>query len=640
MQNITGWFSKCALFGAIVSLQFAAAIRAFAGPGAVDPTFNVVVNNTVYSVLTQPDGKIVIGGAFNSVGGTTRYGLARLYQDGTLDTYSNSLNSGTTIYAMLRQPDGKLLIGGAFNLPSSPYSHNNLARLNVDGSIDGTFTNSYPGGPNGTIYSLGLQSDGKVMVGGTFNTIGGTNHNLIARLNPDGTIDNSFNAGTINGSSVNAIAVQGDGNILIGGAFNSFTTYSLERNNIARLLTNGIPDAGYNSSASGPIQAVYLQNNGKSMWAGYFGNLGTANRYGIGRLNSDGTVDNGFTSSQGPNSGPVYAVTEDANGNIYVGRTFTRYNNLSHVGVARLFSDGTLDGSFNNNNSNSIVSQIRCLALQSDGKVLAGGNFTQFSGTLRTNLVRFYGDNYPAEIVNQPKSLNAAEGSSDTFSVDVSNPTPVNYQWIKNGVNIPGATDSQYSLFNVQFADAGNYSVYVNSALGGTTSSNAVLQVGSPPSITQQPQSQQWLIGSNANFTVQASGDPVLKYQWYHSNSPVAGATNSSLALSSLQLAASGPYRVIVTNNFGAVTSSVVNLIVGSLPQSIQYTLVPSNHTFSLQMPGTPGFNYVLQATTNVLPPVTWQNIATNPADPNGNWSFMDTNLTSSPARFYRISGP
>ncbi|MDB6064873.1 MAG: hypothetical protein JWR26_1081 [Pedosphaera sp.] len=1107
MQNITGWFSKCALFGAIASLQFAAATRAFAGPGAVDPTFNVVVNNTVYSVLTQPDGKILIGGAFTSVGGTTRYALARLYPDGTLDAYSLPNNSGGTIYAMLRQPDGKLLIGGNFSIFGTPSAHNNLARLNVDGSLDGTFTNSYPNGPNGPIYSLGLQSDGKVLVGGQFNAIGGTNRYYIARLNPDGTIDNSFNPGTINGSSVNAIAVQGDGNILIGGSFTSFSSFSLTRNNIARLLTNGTPDVSYGSSASGTVQAVYLQNNGKSMWAGNFGNLDIANRIDIGRLNSDGTVDNGFTSSSGPN-GQVYAVTEDANGNVYVGGTFTKFNNLSHVGVARLFSDGTLDASFNNS-TNQTAPQIRCLALQSDGKVLAGGAFTQFNGILRTNLVRLYGDTYPAEIVNQPKSLNAAVGSSVTFSVDVSNPTPVNYQWIKNGVSIPGATYAQYSLFNVQFADAGNYSVYVNSALGGTTSSNAVLQVGIPPSITQQPtnltvnqgqsatftaaasgtslvyywtingtktlvagatnttltlnnvvpsqaanyyfvatnvfgsatsapaalsilfpitiltnpadqvvpvgstayfsviasgnplnyqwlkdgtpipganadiysrtnltladaagysvivsnqfggmtssvaklsvgyppvitlqprnqtadpggmvafnsaasgtgpitwqwqyngivltnqnntnlvltnlqianigfysvsannafggtvssnaalnlngypsnlyfglvayypfsgnandvtfnarngvvsgvvsgavlttdrfgntnsaydfsgaqtidlpgvpltqtdnwtmsawltadslaqsgiavclgatsfladngmefgisdgnfgngqklfgslngtavnsgfsftatnqwhhvvllrdtgitwfyvdgsqtgtpnttapaaptlftlgsasnthyyqgkldevriynkalsssdvqqlynfesaqpyivqqpQSQQRIIGSTANFTVQAVGVPVLNYQWYHSNAPLTGATNPSLALSSVQLTDSGPYWVIVTNIFGAAASSVATLIVGNPPQSLQYVLVPSNHTFSLQMPGTPGFNYVLQTTTNFSPPVIWQNIATNPADTNGNWSFIDTNLTTSPARFYRVSSP
>ncbi|MDB6067347.1 MAG: hypothetical protein JWR26_3555 [Pedosphaera sp.] len=1086
------------LLGLLVST---ATICAFAGPGAVDPTFNVVVNNTVYSVLTQPDGKILIGGAFSSVGGTTRYGLARLYQDGTLDTYSNSIGSSATIYAMLRQPDGKLLIGGTFSIPGSPSGRLNLARLNVDGSADGTFTNL---NPIGTIYSLGLQSDGKVLVGGTFNTIGGTNRNLIARLNPDGTVDYSFNPGTISGNYVNAIAVQGDGNILIGGGFQSFATYSLTRNNIARLLTNGTPDLSYNSSASSTVQAVYLQNNGKSMWAGNFGNLDTANRIDIGRLNSDGTIDNGFTSSQGPNIAPVYAVTEDVNGNIYVGGVFTRYNNLSHVGVARLFSDGTVDNSFNNS-TNLIASQIRCLALQSDGKVLAGGNFTQFNGTPRTNLVRLYGDTYPAEIVNQPKSLNAAVGSSATFSVDVSNPTPVNYQWMKNGVNIPGAIYGQYSLFNVQLADAGNYSVYAYSALGGTTSSNAVLQVGTPPVITQQPtnltvaqgqsatftaaasgtslgyywtingtktlvagatnstltlgnvvpsqaanyyfvatnvfgsatsapaalnilfpitiltnpadqvapvggtanfsviasgnplnyqwlkggtpipdanaagysrtdltladaagysvivsnqfggltssvanlsvgyppvitlqprnqtadpggaaafnsaasgmgpitwqwqyngivltnqnntnlvltnlqianigfysfsannafgstvssnaalnlngypsnlyfglvayypfsgnandvtfnanngvvqgavlttdrfgntnsayafsgaqaivspdvpltqtdnwtmsawltadslaqsgiavclgaalgqadygmefgisdgnfnngqklfgslsgiavdsgfsftatnqwhhvvllrdsgitlfyvdgiqtgtpdtaapaaptlftlgsasntryyqgkldevriynkalsssdvqhlynfesgqpyivqqpQSQERIIGSTANFTIQAVGAPVLNYQWYHSNTPLTGATNPSLALSSVQLADSGPYQVIVTNTFGAVTSSVVNLTVGIPPQSLHFALVPSNHTFSLHMPGTPGFNYVLQTTTNFSPPVIWQNVATTPADPNGNWSFIDTNLTSSPARFYRVSSP
>jgi uncharacterized delta-60 repeat protein len=375
-------------------LVMSATMRALAGPGAVDPTFNVVANNPVYSVLTQPDGRILIGGAFTTVGGITRYGIARLYPDGTLDTYSSSINGGATILAMLMQPDGKLLIGGSFSI-SSPSYHYNVARLNVDGSVDGTFTNSNPSAP---VLALALQGDGKVLVGGDFNNIGNSNHYYIARLNSDGTVDSSFNAGIITGSSIDAIAVQSDGNILIGGSFFSFVNYSLTRDNIARLLTNGTPDLNYGSTASTTVQSVYLQNDGKSMWGGNFTSLGNGYHGYVGRLNADGTADGAFNSNPGA-SGTVYADIEDTNDNVYIGGGFSRYANTSHVGVARLFSDGTVDTNFNNS-TNLYTPQVRCLAIQSDGKVLAGGSFTQFNGALRTNLVRLYGDNYPAEIVN------------------------------------------------------------------------------------------------------------------------------------------------------------------------------------------------------------------------------------------------
>src|SRR5260370_7016451 len=160
--------------------------RVFGGAGGVDTTFNVIANNTVYSVLTQPDGKMLIGGAVTTVAGAKQNGLARLFPDGRLDTpFTNSMQG--TVYALLMQPDGKLLVGGSF----SAQRNLNVARLNVDGSVDGTFTNSNPTGP---VFALGLQSDGKVLIGGQFTSVGNSNHYFIARLNSNGTVDSTFNA--------------------------------------------------------------------------------------------------------------------------------------------------------------------------------------------------------------------------------------------------------------------------------------------------------------------------------------------------------------------------------------------------------------------------------------------------------------
>ena len=703
---------------ALLLLGMSTAVSVFGGAGGVDTTFNVIANNTVYSVLTQPDGKILIGGAFTIVAGVPRYGLARLFPDGTLDTsLSNSISAGGTVYAMLMQPDGKLLVAGSFNaLAARQYGEVlNVARLNVDGSIDGTFTNT---SPNNTVFALGLQTDGKVLIGGQFTSVGAAPHYYIARLNSDGTVDGAFNAGVISGSAVNAIAVQSDGNILIGGAFNSFTTYALTRNNLARLTTNGTPDLSYQPSATAPVQSVFLQGDGKSVWGGLFSSLDSNIRERVGRLNSDGTLDGGFTAPIGANN-TVYAVTEDADGNIYAGGIMSTYDEFIREGVVRVFSDGTLDNHFNNT-TNFPTPQIRCLAIQGDGKVLAGGNFTSFNSFPRTNLVRLYGDNYPAEIVTQPLGRNVAVGTNVTFSVEVSNPTAVNYQWLKDGVDIPGATDSQYSVFNVQLADAGSYSVFASTGLGGTTSSNAVLQVGIPPQITEQPTNLTVNQGQDATFTAAASGTPLnyfwmfgtnvvgtndsltltdvapgqagnyvmvasnflgsatsapavlsvlfpitlvaspadeavlvggsaafgvgvtgnpLNFQWFKDGNPIGGANASNYSIMNVALTNAGGYSVVVSNQFNSVTSTVANLSVGILPQTVQFHLNPDK-SLTLQMPGTPEFNYVLQIATNLTPPVVWQNVASNQTDTNGDWTYVDTDTPVAGSRFYRVTTP
>jgi len=696
---------------ALALLVMSTAARVFAGAGGVDTTFNVVANGTVYSVLTRPDGKILIGGAFSTVAGAKQSGLARLFPDGRLDTtFTNSIFQGT-VYAMLMQPDGKLLVGGSF----SAQRNLNVARLNVDGSIDGTFTNSNPTGP---VFALGLQSDGKVLIGGQFNAVGNSNHNYIARLNSNGTVDNTFNTGTISGSMVNAIQVQDDGNILIGGAFNSFITYGLQRNNIARLMTNGIPDLTYQATATAAVQSAYLQDDGKSVWGGFFSSLDQNTRLHVGRLNSDGTLDGGFTTPIGANN-TVYAVTEDPNGNIYVGGSMSSYGGFVRQGVARVYSDGTLDRSFNNS-SNAEAPQVRCLAIQSDGKVLAGGTFTVFDSVPRTNLVRLYGDNYPAEIVTQPQGRNVAVGTNVTFSVELSNPTAASYQWFKDDVMIPGAVFNEYSVFNVQLEDAGDYSVFVSTGLGGTTSSDAVLQVGIAPQITQSPTNLTVAQGQNATFTATATGTPLnyfwifakdvvgtnatltltnvlfgqagpyflvvsnflgsvtsspaalsvlfpitlvaspadeaipvggtaifgvgatgnpRNYQWLKDGNPIMGANASSYSITNVMLTDAGGYSAIVSNQFNNVTSQTGHLLVGMLPQNLQILLNPDN-SVTLQMPGTPGFNYALQTATDLTPPISWQGIGSIQTDTNGLWSYVDTNTATSDVRFYRVSTP
>ena len=151
------------------------------------------------------------------------------------------------------------------------------------------------------------------------------------------------------------------------------------------------------------------------------------------------------------------------------------------------------------------------------------------------------------------------------------------YQWSFNGGILNGATNSSLVLTNVQDSQAGIYSVEITNAAGSVTSSNAVLTVGVPPSITTQPIGITNLPGTTATFSVVASGDSPLAYQWSFNGNSISGATNSSLILSNVQLNQSGSYAVMVTNAFGSIASSSASLTVEVAPVITQQPVNATN---------------------------------------------------------------
>ena len=172
------------------------------------------------------------------------------------------------------------------------------------------------------------------------------------------------------------------------------------------------------------------------------------------------------------------------------------------------------------------------------------------------------GTNTPPTITTQPASQTVSVGANANFSVVASGTLPLGYQWRFNGASIAGASASSYTKVNVQTNDAGNYSVVVSNVAGTVTSSNAVLAINTPPTITGQPQSQTVIAGNNASFSVTATGTSPLYYQWRSNSTNIAGATNPSYTRSNVQPADAGPYLVVVTNSLGAATSAPALLTV------------------------------------------------------------------------------
>jgi uncharacterized delta-60 repeat protein len=146
------------------------------------------------------------------------------------------------------------------------------------------------------IYSIALQTDGKVLIGGQFTTIGGVTRSNIARLNPDGTLDTGFNPNADN--SVYSIALQADGKVLIGGDFT--TIGGVARNRIARLNPDGTLDTGSNPNANSYVFSIAFQADGKVLIGGNFTTIGKVTRSCIARLtNTDAALQKLSVSSNG-----------------------------------------------------------------------------------------------------------------------------------------------------------------------------------------------------------------------------------------------------------------------------------------------------------------------------------------------------
>lgn len=205
------------------------------------------------------------------------------------------------------------------------------------------------------------------------------------------------------------------------------------------------------------------------------------------------------------------------------------------------------------------------------GMAVSGGNL--FVADSANNTIRSGSmiTDRPPVISSQPQSQAVTYGSPVTFSVSASGQDTLYYQWLFDGTEIPGATGSSYSLADAQSANEGTYSVLITSALGNTSSSNALLIVYAPPMITNQPESQTCLQGSNVTFSVTAGPAP-LTYQWEENGRPlsnsatVGGANTATLTLTNVTTAGSATYSVIVSGTYGSISSLPATLTVFYVP--------------------------------------------------------------------------
>ena len=257
--------------------------------GTIDNTFNIGsgFDAFVQSIILQPDNKILVGGGFSTYSGVTSNNIIRLNTGGTIDNTFNIISgfSGgffSSVYTMRLQPDNKILVGGFFTAYSG-VTCGSIIRLNTGGTIDNTFTIG-SGFDGGFVLSIVVQPDNKILVGGNFTSYSGVTHNNIIRLNSDGTVDNTFNTGTGFTSSVVSMTLQSDGKILVGGNFNSYN--GVLSDYIIRLNPDGSIDDIFPTGSifDGAIGSIVIQPDNKILIGGSFSNFKTTNKNGIVRL--------------------------------------------------------------------------------------------------------------------------------------------------------------------------------------------------------------------------------------------------------------------------------------------------------------------------------------------------------------------
>lgn len=351
--------------------------------GSLDTTFLIGTgtNEEVNAIDIQPDGKIVIGGFFTSYNGATATRIARINPNGSLDS-TFSAGANLVVSSIHVRPDGKLLVGGTFNALNG-VARGMIARIDSSGRIDNTFNPVT--GANSFVYSLGLQPDGKSIIAGIFTQVNGAGRNRIARLNVDGSIDNSFQPGSGADGGIQTISIQPSGKILISGFFSSYNGFT--RIGFARLNTDGSLDTSFNTAFS-PNQIIFsivTQPDGKIIAGGSISTFGSLTRRGLVRLNNDGSLDSSFNSANGA-LGTVRSIMIQSDQKILIAGDFSRYNNILRNRIARLNSNSSLDTSFNP--GTGFNGMVNVIALQPDGKLLVGGEFTIFNGISRNRITR------------------------------------------------------------------------------------------------------------------------------------------------------------------------------------------------------------------------------------------------------------
>lgn len=315
--------------------------------GQPDASFYVGTgpNNRVNAYITDPDGSVIIGGAFTSVDGTPRKGLARLLPSGALDTDFDPLGGAVgsvTVSALAMDAQGRLLVGGSFYAGNTGWT--GLARFLPNGDPDTDFAPAL--GAFGGVAAIAVLPDQRIYIGGSFSTYQGEPRTSIARLFPDGALDEGFDArlGDSYGPIVRAIVPLPGGDVLVGGRFSAVS--GRFRMSIARLHESGalVPSFNPGRGPGGLVRGMALMDDGRVAIAGDFISYNDEPRPYLAFLTGDGLLHPQFDGGEGPN-GPVEKLVKLQNGRLLLAGRFSAYDGQPAPRMAVVDAFGALDAS-------------------------------------------------------------------------------------------------------------------------------------------------------------------------------------------------------------------------------------------------------------------------------------------------------
>lgn len=318
----------------------------------LDPTFNAfIMNGEVRSIMVLPDGRILVGGTFTAARendsaptDTTRNRIAVFTTTGALDMNVDP-NANGDVRTFVRQTDGKIMVCGSFTTVSG-VSRMRLARLNANVTLDTSFGN--PDIRNGEVRAVipedtnpGNAGFESYAIAGTFTDIRGSGRNRLARINSDATLASTFNPDA-NNNVLDMVRLP-TGRFLVGGSFTAFTGGAIARTRLARLNSDGSVDETFSQEVNGEVRDLHLETNGDVLVAGVFSQLGDATRNFIGRVLANGGIDPVFMPEP---DNEVRQIASMADGKIVMAGLFNAVNSTTQQMVARTLATGAQDVGF------------------------------------------------------------------------------------------------------------------------------------------------------------------------------------------------------------------------------------------------------------------------------------------------------
>ena len=409
----------------------------------------------VYSIAIQSDGKILVGGEFTTYQWVSAGGIIRLNADGSRDSSFDMWNGfDWAVYSITVQSDGKIIVGGWFWTYQWVEAYN-IIKLNADGSRDSSF-DMWEGFDDEAIHTIAVQNDGKIIVGGAFRRYQWVSAGGILRLNADGSRDFSFDMWEGFSWLVLSLVIQDDGKIIAGGWANMYQW--IPTNKITRLNANGSRDTTFNiwNGLSWSVEAIETQADGKILVGGHFSSYQLTAANHIIRLNADGSRDTSFDMWEGFDSG-VLSLTTQSDGKIIVGGHFRNYQWTAANRIIRLNADGSKDSSFEV--WDGFDSTVNTITVQSDGKLLVGGEFTTYQWVSAKGIIRLNADGSRDSSFDMGMGFSGDRFSGVIHTIEIQADGKIlvgwyfiNYQWVSANwiirLNADGSRDTTFNIWN------------------------------------------------------------------------------------------------------------------------------------------------------------------------------------------------